>query len=298
MNQRPPRVGLNIMVDDAYRAAAAPLFAEGLVDAVEWNVDQRWLYGDSARKLPRWIDRLLDLYASADCLYGHGVWFSVLSARWEPRQDRWLSNLARECRRRRYRHISEHFGFLTAGAFAEGTLLPVPKTEASIRIGADRLARLADAAGGAAGLENLAAALGPDDADAQGGFLDAILAEAGGFLLLDLHNLYTLGVNMGRDPADLLSTYPLERVREIHVSGGSFYRTRAAPEKGPFRLDSHDGPLPPEVLALLPRALARCPNVEVVFFERRGDTFASKDDFTRYRDDFRAVRRAVEDAHG
>lgn len=92
----PPRVGLNLLTDDAFREAVRPLFAEGLIAALEWDIDDTW--GFSARTLPDWTERMLDLYAEEGALYGHGVWWSVLTADWQPRQEVWLERLAQECR--------------------------------------------------------------------------------------------------------------------------------------------------------------------------------------------------------
>ena len=286
MNGGPPRIGINFLAEEGCRAAALPLFEEGAIDAIEWAIDTRWGLGDARNEIPAWAEEVLDLYAEEDALYGHGVWFSFLNARLEPRQERWLAQLADECKRRHYRHVTEHFGWM------HGTLLPAPRTEGAVAVGIDRLQRLAAATGGPVGLENLAASLNRADAEEQGEFLDAILAPGDHLLILDVHNVWTQAVNLGLDAEALLETYPLDRVREVHVSGGAWYRARGRS----VRTDSHDGPVPDAVPPLLARALALCPNVEVVFLERRGQTLDSEDDRVRWRDDFRAMRAIVEEA--
>lgn len=296
---RLPRVGLNVFADERYGAAAGPLFARGLVDALEWDVDDSWgSAGAVDRVLPRWLTELLDLYADGGALYGHGVWFSPLTARWLPRQARWLDELRRECARRRYRHLSEHFGFMLARNFSRSTLLPVPYTAAAVRVGRDRLRRLADASGLPVGLESTAVALTAADAVEQGAFLDEILAPGDGFLVLDVHNLWMQAHNLGLAAETLLDGYPLGRVRELHVSGGSWYQPASEPERGPVRLDSHDGPLPDEALALLPLALRRCPHVELVIMEHRGANLASDEAAARYQADFVRLRALVEAERG
>jgi hypothetical protein len=61
-------------------------------------------------------------------------------------------------------------------------------------------------------------------------------------------------------------------------------------------MDSHDGAMPrAEVLPLLAMALARCDQLEVVIYERRG-VLGSEAAREVYRDDFRAVRAAVDQA--
>ena len=178
---------------------------------------------------PRVAERRLDEYAGAGRLYAHGVEFSLLSAEMTERQTWWLERLAAE--RRRFVHLSEHFGFMTAGDFVGGTPLPHPRTDEAVRIGHDRLQRIADAIGAPVGLENLALAFGQEDVAAQPGFIDELLAPLDGFLLLDLHNVYCQAENFGVDAETLMRRYPLERVRELHVAGGSWWMLRLAPRR-------------------------------------------------------------------
>jgi uncharacterized protein (UPF0276 family) len=287
----PPRVGLNLLTDEAFLEAVRPLFAEGLVAALEWDIDDSW--GFSSRTPPDWAERMLDLYAEEGALYGHGVWLSVLTTPWQPRQEVWLERLAQECRRRPYRHVSEHFGFTAAGPFTRSTMLPLPYCGATVDLGRDRVERLRAATGRPVGLEVLANTLSPIDAVDQGPFLEAVLAPSGGFLVLDVHNVWTQAVNTGLPPELLLESYPLERVRELHVSGGSWGRALGTRDSTPVRLDSHDGPLLPPVLSLLRRALALCPRCELVIVERRGETLLSEDVRSEWRDQYRAVVELV-----
>jgi uncharacterized protein (UPF0276 family) len=255
-----PRVALGLGAEPAAVAAAVPILASGVVEALEWSFDTCW------RPLAPVAD-LLDHYGRADVLYGHGVTGSLFSGRWTARQEAWLACLADEVRARRYRHVTEHEGFVTAGDRTDGAPLPVPLTPGVVRVGVERLQRLRDVAGVVVGLENLAFAFSDRDVDQQGDLLDAVLAPVDGILLLDLHNLWCRAVNFGRDPVRLLERLPLSRAREIHLSGGSW-------DDG-FRRDTHDGPVPDDVFALLPEALARCPQVEVVVVERVGPSLGT-----------------------
>jgi uncharacterized protein (UPF0276 family) len=276
-------VGVNLLPDAGFRAAALPLFAAGAIDALEWDIDDAWGFDSTAEHPPpAWVDDILDAYAEDDALYGHGVWFSVLTAERDDRQRRWLDRLATECARRRYRHVTEHFGWSTAAGFLRNTMLPCPYTAEAVEVGRDSLALLSAAAGAPVGLETLAAALGPSDAELQGAFL----AELGGFVLLDLHNVWTQATNLGLDARALVDRYPLPLVREIHVSGGDWWRG--------VRTDSHDGEVPRPVMALFDHVLPRCPALEVVFLERRGDTLDDPAEQARWRADFLALRARCE----
>lgn len=281
------------MLEPDFAAAVAPLLEEDRVDALEWSFDMGW-----ANELPAWATLLLDHYSVADTLYGHGVSFSPLSARWEARQDRWIARFAEECGRRRYRHVSEHFGFMTAGRFDHGAPLPVPFTEGALAVGRDRIARMRAASGGLSiGLENLALAFAKGEARAQGRFLEELVAPSNGFVVLDLHNVHCQAVNFGLPIDALLATFPADRVRELHLSGGSWSSPRADEEHRPFRRDTHDGPVPEEVVDVLPRALARFPNVEVVIVERLGGTLAREADAARFRDDYRRIHAIAHGIH-
>ncbi len=284
----PPAVGLSLLVEPEFAAATLPLFEAGAVDVLEWSFDVHW----DAPPLPAWSDELLAHFSATDRLLGHGVTFSPLTASWTDRQDRWLEQFSEECASRRYRHVSEHFGFLAAGSFHDGAPLPVPRTDAALAIGRDRLRRLAEVCGVRVGLENLAFAFGPDDVRSQGAFLAELLEPSDGFLLLDLHNLYCHAVNFDVDVRDLLDGYPLERVVELHVSGGSW----SDGVGGRVRRDTHDDAVPDEVLALLPDVLARCPGTEFVILERITGTLRDAAARDRFADDFRRVRSVVHGA--
>ena len=280
---------LSVMLDDDFRRAALPLLEAGEVDALEWSFDVGW----SLPQLPPGLGELLDFFGERGRLLGHGVTFSPLSGAWHTRQADWLERLRGEVERRRYAHISEHFGFMTAGDFHQSAPLPVPRDPRTLEVGRDRLRRLAETARVPVGLENLAFAFGPRDVAEQGRFLDDLLQPVDGFLLLDLHNLYCQAHNFGVPGEGLMEGYPLDRVRELHVSGGSWSGSVLQPEAGRIRRDTHDDAVPEEVFRLLRHALAVCPNVQYVTLERLGGTISPDVGDEQYRDDFRRMRAMV-----
>lgn len=283
-----PPVGLSLMLEPDYLQAALPLFEGGEVEVLEWSMDIGW----SAQGVPDWAGELINFYSQNAALLGHGVTYSLLSAEDSPRQKVWLERLAAEVEQRSYRHISEHFGFLTAGNFHEGAPLPVPLTPAALEIGRTRLCALSQIAGVPIGLENLAFAFGPQDVHSQGPFLEQLLEPVDGFLLVDLHNVYCQMHNFRVDVDYLLSRYPLHRVREMHISGGSWDDTDLA-EGELIRRDTHDGAVPEEVFGLVQWALRRCPNVEAVIFERLGGTLNDETETRQFQDDFWRLKELV-----
>lgn len=288
-DKKQPEVGLSLMLEEAYLRAAFPLFEAGEVDVLEWSFDTGW----GQEPVPQWADELLAHYSENHALIGHGVTYSALSAQWTQRQVQWLDMLSHEVRKRQYRHISEHFGFSTGGSFHQSAPLPVPRTPETLAVGHDRLLRLAEVAQVPIGLENLAFAFGPCDVRQQGPFIEELLEPVDGFLLLDLHNIYCQMCNFDCSPSELLHSYPLERVRELHVSGGSWSEPQLAGNSGRIRRDTHDEAVPDDVFELLTLALKKCPKVDVVIFERLGDTFKSESDMINFAEDYRRLRQVV-----
>ncbi len=290
LRAQPRLAALSLMHEEDFRLAAGPLFAEGIVDAVEWSFDTLW-----GHPIPAWLEGLLDAYGEAGRLFGHGVHYSPLSAAFEARQARWLERLADEVARRPYVHVSEHYGFMTAAPFVRGAPLPMPRSEAVLRVGRDRLRRMRERLRCPLGIENLALAWSRDEALGHGVFLDALLdgLDDDDFVLLDVHNLWCQAVNFELSPDELLATFPRERVRELHVSGGSDLPAWPDERSPRVRCDTHDERVPEPVFEVLERALERFPNVRVVVFERLGGTLPANE-HEAFRDDFRRVRRIVE----
>ena len=276
------QVGLSLMLEDDYRRASEPLFANDEVEVVEWTFDMGW-----GRTLPDWVTNVLAEFSDAGNLFGHGVSYSPLDASSTARQDHWLFQLREEVAQRNYRHVSEHFGFAGGGNFHMSAPLPVPLTPDSVKVGQTRLENLARVAKVPVGLENLAFAFGLEDVQIQARFLDEILDPVDGFLLLDLHNIYCQVCNFEIPASKLLDSYPLERVKEIHVSGGTWSNVEVS--ETPVRRDTHDEAVPEEVFEILAETIPRCPNLELVFFERMGNTI-SEDDETTFCTDFRRIK--------
>lgn len=299
----PVPVGLSLMPGEEYWQVAQPLFEKNEVEIVEWSFDIGW-----GRTLPDWLLSILSDFSQRERLLGHGVSYSALDASDTHRQEHWLARLAVEVNQFRYQHISEHFGFMGGGNFHLAAPLPVPRTPASIAVGQDRLRRLASVAQVPVGLENLAFAFGPNDVEQQGPFLDELLEPVDGFLLLDLHNLYCQSVNFKVDLLELLKGYPLNRVRELHISGGSWTapgspetpiygdNTEADSDKKAeslLRRDTHDDLVPEEIFTALPAVIQQCPNLKAVMLERLEGTIDPEVDGEGFRSDFARLKKIV-----
>ncbi|GAB2780723.1 hypothetical protein GCM10027275_25360 [Rhabdobacter roseus] len=259
--------------------AALPLFEAERVEAVEWSFDALYKYPT----LPGWFEELIGTFAENDRLIGHGVYFSLFAGKWSKQQDQWLRQLRSLAARYPFDHITEHFGYMTGADFHKGAPLGVPYTSTTLKLGIDRLRRIQEAGQCPVGLENLAFAYSLDEVKKHGEFLEKLVGAVNGFIILDLHNLYCQLHNFRLDFEEVIRLYPLERVREIHISGGS-WEPATTDDKYPIRRDTHDDAVPEAVFALLETTLPMCPNLKYVVMEQLGtalDTDARRLAFQR-----------------
>lgn len=277
--------GLSLMPEADFAIAALALFDEDLFDVVEWSFDMGW--GNAG--LPDWLAALCQDYGSTGGLLGHGVSFSLLAGGWTAHHQGWLDRLEREVQTRHYRHVSEHIGFVGAGRFSFAAPLPMPYHRRVVELGQRRVKQISAAAGCRVGLENLATSLGGDDARDQGALVADLLEPVDGFVVLDLHNLWCQSHNLGIDIDALLANYPLDRVAEVHVSGGSWDSERARP----IRRDTHDDLVPEAVVELLATVVPRLANLESVIYERLGTSLTDHSHHDAFRDDVRRLAAIV-----
>lgn len=289
MQARKQKLGLSVMPSDDFREASAELFEQNRVEVVEWSFDFSW----SGVEIAPWCSNIIDRYSDTNRLIGHGVSLSPLSATVSARQEDWLVNARNEFSKRNYVHASEHFGFSEAGPVLRGAPLAVPMTAESLSKGQDMLKRFADATQCPVGLENLAFAFGLDDVKRQGEFIDKLLSPVDGFLLLDLHNIYCQVANFDVGALELLNSYPLSKVREIHIAGGSWSPSISG-KRLAVRRDTHDDAVPQEVFNLATVALKLCPEIEFVILERLSYTMPDAASKAEFRDDFETMEEILE----
>ncbi len=269
--------------------AALPLFEAGKVQAIEWAFDTVF---DSAG-MPAWFTELLEAFSRENRLIGHGVFFSLFAGKWTDEQQEWLNRLKTLAARYRFDHVTEHFGFMTGADFHKGAPISVPFTPATLALGRDRLMRIQDACRCPVGLENLAFSYSPEEVRRHGAFLDQLLEPINGFIILDLHNLYCQVRNFNIEADELLAHYPLERVREMHLSGGSWTDSKMVSQKK-IRRDTHDEAVPQEVFALLEGTIRQCPNLKYVVLEQLGSGLATEESRHAFQEDFLLMDRIVQ----
>ena len=283
-----PYASIGFNYDSPLIQAAFPLLEAGEVQAIEWSFDTLYQH----QNIPDWFPELIRDFGKAGRLIGHGIFFSIFRAALSADQQAWLADLEKKAKMFQFDHVSEHFGFLTGPDFHRGAPLGVPFTAQMLAIGQDRLLRIAQACQCPVGLENLAFAYSAAAAREHGQFLAQLLAPVNGFMILDLHNIYCQLHNFDLDFAELIQLYPLDRVREIHISGGSWDEPgTSGPQK--VRRDTHDKGVPHTVFALLEAALPICPNLKFVVLEQIGPSLTTTKSQERYREDFRTMRQIL-----
>ena len=268
---------------------ALPLFAREKVQALEWSFDALFKF----KEIPPWFLELLDAFSREGRLIGHGVYFSLFSGRWLPEQQDWLERLRELSARFTFDHLTEHFGFMTGADFHRGAPVPIPFTEATLAIGVDRLQRIQDAADCPVGLENLAFAYALDEVKIHGEFLEKLVSPVNGFIILDLHNLFCQAHNFGIDFQEIIHWYPLERVREIHISGGSWEDSVVLPGQS-IRRDTHDDSVPAEVFEYLENTIPLCPNLKFVVMEQLGTALNTPQEQAQFRRNFWTMDEIVQ----
>jgi uncharacterized protein (UPF0276 family) len=279
-------------LDDNILSACLPLFEGEKIEAIEWSFDT--LY--SVKNIPAWFIELLDAFSKEGRLIGHGVYFSLFSGRWTNEQEAWLAELKKTCSTFRFDHISEHFGFMTGENFHQGAPIGIPYTESTLALGRDRLKRTSHSCLCPVGLENLAFSYSLDEVKRHGEFLDRLLSPINGFIILDLHNLYCQCHNFTVSFDDLVQLYPLHRVREIHISGGSWEDSAITPAKK-VRRDTHNDAVPEEVFRFLECIVSACPQLKFIVLEQLGNGLEKEDMRLSFRKDFLQMEAIVREAN-
>lgn len=130
-------------------------------------------------------------------------------------------------------------------------LAPIPFTDEAVRHVAARIVRVQDILERRIAVENVSYYAAPGARLSELAFINAVVAEAGCDLLLDVNNIHVNSINHGYDAGAFLDGLPLDRVRYLHVAGHYV----EAPD---LRIDSHGADVIAPVWALLAQAYARC----------------------------------------
>ena len=132
--------------------------------------------------------------------------------------------------------FSDHLCFTSVGDKQMHDLLPLPHNEEAVKHIAERLRRIQDFLGQPMLVENVSTYLQYKHSDlSEADFLNAVCAEAGCFLLLDVSNLYVNQRNHGIAADKTIAGIRTECICAIHLGGFEDYDN--------YLLDAHNHPV-------------------------------------------------------
>ena len=241
------------------RLAAAILAARDRIDVLEVIPEGIFLGSRRAQRALRSLAREIPVAI-------HGVSLGLCSttavAGWRLDQFAQLVDCVQpEC-------WSEHLAFVRAGGIELGHLAAPARTEATIDATASNLHRAARAVGAFPVVENVATIIDPPGSELdEQTWLSRLLATTSADLLLDLHNLYANALNFGFDAAEVVRALPPDRIRCIHLAGGTNVHASSGEERW---LDDHLHDVPDPVYRLLEIVGESVPHPIDVVLERDG----------------------------
>ena len=195
------------------------------------------------------LSRLREDYA----LSIHGVGLSIGSM--QPLNREHLARLKTVCDRYEPESFSEHLAWSSHGEVFLNDLLPLPYTEETLARIIEHIDQVQSHLGRQMLLENPATYLLFEESTVpETTFLSEIVGRTGCGLLLDVNNVFVASTNHKLDPRAYLTDFPVQAVREIHLSGHSETVDDAG---APLLIDSHDTPVKDPVWALYGELLDR-----------------------------------------
>jgi uncharacterized protein (UPF0276 family) len=239
--------------------AAAILASRERIDLVEVIPEGVFLESRRAQRALRTLAREVPVSI-------HGVSLGLASTR--PVDDWRLDQFARLVDCVRPECWSEHLAFVRGEGVELPHLAAPARTATTIDATAVNLARAARAVGAFPLVENVATLIDPPGSEvSEQVWLNQLLATTSADVLLDLHNLYANGVNFGFDPAEVLRAIPADRIRVIHLAGGTAVQASTGEQRW---LDDHRHDVPDPVYALLEDVAELVPHPVDVVLERDG----------------------------
>ncbi|HEX6813610.1 MAG TPA: DUF692 domain-containing protein [Planctomycetota bacterium] len=189
--------------------------------------------------------QVLDEVAAHYPVVMHGVSMNIGSV--DPLDRAYLMELKTLQQRCNARWISDHLCWTGVGGVGLHDLMPMPYTLKALRHLATRVRQVQDLLEQPLILENPSTYIEYAHADFdEPGFLQALCAETGCGLLLDINNVFVCASNHGFDAPDWLRRVPWDHVVYFHVAGHAVRETH--------RLDTHDQPVCREVWQLYAQA--------------------------------------------
>jgi len=183
----------------------------------------------------------------------HGVGLSIGSM--QPLDRDHLMRLKRLCDRYAPESFSEHLAWSSHGDVYFNDLLPLPYTQATLARVAEHIDEVQTTLGRQMLLENPSTYVGFSESTlTEVDFLAEVSKRTGCGLLLDINNVFVSATNHGTEPLRYLDSFPLDRVKEIHLGG---HDEEADDVGAPLLIDAHGSPVAAAVWRLYADVIAR-----------------------------------------
>lgn len=161
-----------------------------------------------------------------------------------------LRNIRELLDRYRVRCFTEHLSYCSDDRGHLYDLMPIPFTEEAVHYVAARIREVQDRLERRIGIEHVSSYAAPGARMSELEFINAVVAEAGCLLLLDVNNLFVNATNFGFDPQRFLVGLDVGRPCYVHVAG---HYEQAAD----LRIDTHGAAVAEPVWELLALAYRR-----------------------------------------
>ncbi len=183
----------------------------------------------------------------------HGVGLSIGSM--QPLNRDHLMRLKMLCERYAPQSFSEHLAWSSHDDVYLNDLLPLPYTQQTLTRVAEHIDEVQTALGRQMLLENPSTYIRFSESTvAEVDFLTEISNRTGCGLLLDINNVFVSAKNHGTQPRAYLDTFPLDRVKEIHLGG---HDEEVDDVGAPLLIDTHGSPIAEAVWTLYAEVIAR-----------------------------------------
>jgi uncharacterized protein (UPF0276 family) len=183
----------------------------------------------------------------------HGVGLSIGSM--QPLNRDHLMRLKMLCECYAPQSFSEHLAWSSHDDVYLNDLLPLPYTQQTLTRVAEHIDEVQTALGRQMLLENPSTYIRFSESTvAEVDFLTEISNRTGCGLLLDINNVFVSAKNHGTQPRAYLDTFPLDRVKEIHLGG---HDEEVDDVGAPLLIDTHGSPIAEAVWTLYAEVIAR-----------------------------------------
>ena len=193
-------------------------------------------------------DRLMQIRERYQII-SHGVCLAIGST--DSLDRDYLQRLKRFCREIGSPWTSDHLCFTKVDHTNMLDLMPLPFTEETVRHVVERVKTVQGELEIPFLLENITRYVTVSDREmSEAQFISEIVNRADCGLLLDVTNVFLNSRFHGYDAWQFIDSLPLERVGQIHLAGWE-------PAEDGSVIDSHDGPVQPEVWELFKKVISR-----------------------------------------